>query len=207
MTDGHDFKEQFSVSRDVMEKLQAFDDVFVDWSSRHNLVARSTIADRWQRHYADSAQLATFVRGGGHLVDMGAGAGFPGLVLAAMGEADGLKVSLVESVGKKAAFLQAAIDAMRLNNATVIPQRVESITISAPDFISARALASLDKLCAYAFGIAGKNTICIFPKGQDVGSELTSTAKSWHMDVTQTPSMTNPGSTILTISNLAPRKG
>ena len=95
---------------------------------------------------------------------------------------------------------------MGLKNVTVIPQRVESITILPPDFITARALASLDKLCRYAHEIAGKNTICIFPKGQDVGSELTAAAKCWHMDVKKTPSMTNPESSILLISNLAPRK-
>lgn len=203
-----DFAAAFAVSRETKERLAAFDASFLDWSSRHNLVARSTIDDRWERHYADSAQLFEHLAGcDGSLVDIGSGAGFPGLILAAMGRGDGLKVSLVESVGKKAAFLNAAAKAMDLDNVTVIPQRVESITISPPDFISARALASLDKLCRYAHEIAGKNTICIFPKGQDVGSELTEAAKCWHMDVKKTPSMTNPESSILLISNLAPRKG
>jgi len=203
-----EFEQSFSISREVMEKLKAFDEIFLERSAQHNLVARSTIEDRWFRHYADGAQLYPLIgHAGGILVDIGSGAGFPGLILAAMGEADGLKVSLVESVGKKASFLQAASEVMNLTNVTVIPQRIESITISAPDFITARALASTDKLCRYAHGIAGKNTICIFPKGQDVGSELTEAAKSWHMDVKKTPSNTNSGSTILTISKLVPRRG
>ncbi len=85
----------------------------VDWSSRQNLIARSTIEDRWERHYRDSGQLYALIPPAAKtLVDIGSGAGFPGLVLAAMGAERGLSVSLVESTGKKAAFLAAAIEAM-----------------------------------------------------------------------------------------------
>ena len=201
-----EFAAEFALSRETLNRLTVFDAVLIDWSSRHNLIARSTIEDRWDRHYRDSAQLFALVpEQAKTLVDIGSGAGFPGLVLAAMGEARGLEVSLVESTGKKAAFLNAAIDAMGLNNARVIPQRIESITVSAPDVVTARALAQLGKLLAYAHEFAGEETLLIFPKGQDVEAELTEASKSWHILVEKHPSVTSPGSTILTIRNFRPK--
>ena len=201
-----EFQTRYGVSRETLDKLTTYDALLVDWSTRQNLIARSTIEDRWARHFADSAQLKELLPPGAKtLYDLGAGAGFPGLVLAAMGDADGLSVTLVESTGKKAAFLRAAATAMRLDNVVVEGQRIESMAICAPDVITARALANLPKLCAYAFAIAGKNTVCIFPKGQDVEGELTEAAKYWHMDVEKVPSRTNSDSTILVIKRLAPK--
>ncbi|MFZ5618599.1 MAG: 16S rRNA (guanine(527)-N(7))-methyltransferase RsmG [Pseudomonadota bacterium] len=207
MTYGPDeLAAEYGVSRETLERLLAFDAALLDWSSRHNLIARSTVPDRWERHYRDSAQLFALIPPGAKtLVDLGSGAGFPGLVLAAMGAGRGLKVSLVESIGKKAAFLQAAIDAMGLTNARVIPQRIESITISPPDVVTARALAQLDKLLGYAHEFSGEKTVLIFPKGQDVEDELTAAAKSWHMNLEKRPSVTSPGSAILVIRNLKPK--
>ena len=203
-----EFAAEFSVSRETMDRLKAYDDVLLDWSSRHNLIARSTIRERWERHYRDSAQLYALIpTDAASLIDLGSGAGFPGLVLAAMGVERGLAVSLVESIGKKAAFLSAAVDAMRLSKARVIPQRIESITLSPPDIVTARALAQLDKLLGYAHEFAIEKTTIILPKGQDVEAELTLAAKSWHMEVVKHPSLTSPGSTILVIRHLMPKGG
>ena len=201
-----DFAAEYGVSRETLRRLTAFDDLLLDWSARHNLVARSTIEDRWERHYRDSAQLYALIpERAKTLFDLGSGAGFPGLVLAAMGEARGLDVTLVESIGKKAAFLQAALAAMPLSNVRVITQRVESIAITPPDVVTARALAQLPKLLSYAHEIATEKTVLILPKGQDVEGELTEAAKSWHMKVEKRPSVTSPGSTILVIRNLQPK--
>ena len=242
-----DFAAEYDVSRETLDRLKAFDAVLLDWSSRHNLVARSTLPERWERHYRDSGQLYTLIPPGAKtLVDMGSGAGFPGLVLAAMGDERclrpsfatpppaapqdealvendsphpeepraarrlegrprALSVTLVESTGKKSAFLAASIAAMRLTNALVIPQRIESITVSPPDVVTARALAQLDKLLAYAHEFAGENTVLIFPKGQDVEAELTAAAKSWHMKLEKRPSVTSPGSSILVIRDATPK--
>ncbi len=202
----YDFGREYDVSRETFRRLTAFDALLTDWASRHNLVARSTIEDRWGRHYRDSAQLYALLPPAARtLVDIGSGAGFPGLVLAAMGAERGLAVTLVESVGKKARFLAAAVEAMALPNVQVIPQRVESISLSAPDVVTARALAQLDKLLGYAHEIADEKTTLIFPKGQDVEVELTQAAKSWHMDLEKQPSVTSPGSTILVIRHLRPK--
>lgn len=201
-----DFAAEFKVSRETMARLAAFDAALLDWSSRHNLIARSTIQDRWQRHYRDSAQLFALAPANARtLVDLGSGAGFPGLVLAALGEMRGLSVILVESTGKKAAFLRSAAEAMALPNIRVVPQRIESIAVSPPDVVTARALAQLDKLLAYSHEFAGENTRLIFPKGQDVEAELTEAAKSWHMDLEKHPSVTSPGSTILVIRSFRPK--
>jgi 16S rRNA (guanine527-N7)-methyltransferase len=191
---------------EVAQRLAAFDSVLLDWSARHNLIARSTIEDRWARHYRDSAQLFDLIPDDARtLVDLGSGAGFPGLVLAAMGAVRGLQVTLVESTQKKAAFLSAAAAAMGLRTVTVAPERIETLRLAPPDVITARALAPLPKLLAYAHQIAGKNTLCLFLKGQDVGAELTEAAKYWNMTVDQRDSLTSVGSKVLAIRKLAPQ--
>jgi 16S rRNA (guanine527-N7)-methyltransferase len=123
-----------------------------------------------------------------------------------MGASRGLRVTLVESIGKKAAFLSAAAEAMALSTVRVIPARIESLKIARPDVITARALASLVKLCGHAYQIGGETALCIFPKGQDVASELTDAAKSWHMEVDRHASLTSPDSAILLIRNLRPKR-
>lgn len=200
-----DFLAATNVPRETFERLLAFDRVLIDWASRHNLIARSTIEDRWRRHFFDSAQIAPFIPAKAKtIVDLGSGAGFPGLVLAAMLEPKGVQVTLIESTQKKCAFLTEAGTAMGLENLTVIPARIESARLGyPPDVITARALARLEKLLAYASGIAGKNTKYVFLKGQDVEGELTEAAKSWHMDVIKHPSRTEPRAAILEIGNLA----
>ena len=199
-----EFAVAADVSRETMERLEAMDRVLIDYSSQHNLIARSTIEDRWQRHYLDAAQIAPLLPANIRtLFDLGSGAGFPGLVLAAMLEKKDVCVTLIESTGKKAAFLSAAAQAMGLSNVSVIPERIESQSPqSRPDVITARALARLDKLLGYAFGIADKSTRLFLPKGQDVEGELTQAAKYWHMEVIRHPSLTSPGATILEIGNL-----
>ena len=200
-----EFLAETHVSRETFERLLNYDRVLMDWAGKHNLIARSTIEDRWERHYFDSAQILPLIpEDAKTLVDLGSGAGFPGLVLAAMLAPKGVQVTLIESTQKKCAFLTEAGAAMGLANLKVIPQRIESAGLCfKPDVVTARALARLDKLLGYAAGIAGKKTKYYFLKGQDVEAELTEAAKSWHMDVIQHPSRTDPRAAILEIGNLA----
>lgn len=203
-----EFANAADVSRETMERLRAMDAVFLDWSAKHNLVARSTIEDRWHRHYLDSAQLVPLLPDGiERIVDLGSGAGFPGLVLAACLTEKKVCVTLIESTGKKAAFLKAAGEAMGIDSLKVLPMRIESVKLpKPPDVITARALARLDKLLGYGAGIQGQNTKYFLLKGQDVGPELTEAAKSWHMEVIRHQSRTDPkgpgAGTILEIGNL-----
>ncbi|MEO1241483.1 MAG: 16S rRNA (guanine(527)-N(7))-methyltransferase RsmG [Pseudomonadota bacterium] len=199
-----EFAAAANVSRETMERINAMDRVLMDWSTRHNLIARSTIEDRWRRHYLDSAQLVPLLpEGVKSIVDLGSGAGFPGLVLAAMLAEKDVCVTLIESTGKKAAFLSAAGEAMGLSTLKVIPERIESVKLpDPPDVITVRALARLDKLLGYGAGIQGQNTRYFLLKGQDVGLELTEAAKSWHMDVNRHQSVTSPDGAILEIGNI-----
>lgn len=199
-----EFAAAADVSRETFARLKEMDRVLTDWSARHNLIARSTMEARWFRHYLDSAQIAPLLPDGiKRLVDLGSGGGFPGLVLAAMLAEKNVHVTLIESTGKKAAFLSAAGEAMGLSNLKVIPARIESVKPGgAPDVVTARALARLDKLLGYIHGIQGKTTRAFLLKGQDVEAELTEAAKSWHMDVKRHKSLTSPDATLLEIADL-----
>ena len=125
--------------------------------------------------------------------------------MAIFGAERGFDVSMVESVGKKAGFLAQAISDIGLLNAAVIPQRIESMTLSPPDVITARALAPLPKLLGYVSELADGGTVSILPKGQHVGDELTEATKYWNMTVEQHPSLTSEESTVLVIRNLQRR--
>src|ERR1700760_4215686 len=108
-----EFAAKSGVSRETMARLKAYADILADWNARHNLVAKSTLADLWRRHFWDSAQLVPLIPDAARtLADLGSGAGFPGLVIAAM--RPGLAVTLFEATGKKAAFLRAAAERMGL---------------------------------------------------------------------------------------------
>jgi len=201
-----EFASRANVSRETLDQLLAFDAFFVEQAAIHNLVARSTIEDRWERHYLDSAQLFPLIPNGAkQLVDLGSGAGFPGLVLAAFGSAHGLSVTLIESTGKKAAFLRDAARVMNLDNVKVILKRIEAVKVAPPDVITARALASLERLCGYGAGIAEGNTSFLFMKGSKAEDELTEALKSWRMDVARHPSVTDKNATIFELKNLVPR--
>ncbi len=199
-----EFAATAHVSRETMTRLEAMDRVLIESLTRHNLIARSTIGDRWRRHYLDAAQIVPLLPANARSVfDLGSGAGFPGLVLAAMLVEKDVHVTLVESTGKKSKFLSAAASAMGLSNVTVIPERIENLsTPKPPDIITARALARLAKLLGYGAGIARQKTRYFLPKGQDVEGELTEAAKYWHMEVIRHASITSPDATILEIGNL-----
>jgi len=200
-----EFLAETNVSRETFERLLEMDRVLIDWSERHNLIARSTIKERWHRHFFDSAQLLPLLPEGiKTVVDLGSGAGFPGLVLAACLAPKGVSVTLIEATQKKCAFLTEAGAAMGLANLKVAPERIEKVALGfKPDIITARALARLDKLLAYGAEIADKKTRYFLLKGQDVEGELTEAAKCWHMDVIKHPSRTDLRAAILEIGNLA----
>lgn len=195
-----DFARQTNVSRETLDRLKAYTDLLLEWNERHNLVARSTLPDLWRRHFWDSAQLELLLPPqAATLADLGSGAGFPGLVLAAMRPQ--MAVTLHESVGKKCAFLAAAAERMGLN-VTVQNARIESLPPKVYDVVTARALASLPLLLSYARPLAGPNTVCLFLKGQNLGSELTEAHKSWKMETSQVPSKTDPSGAILVVRKL-----
>jgi 16S rRNA (guanine527-N7)-methyltransferase len=198
-----DFAAKANVSRETLARLKAYADMLVDWNARHNLVAKSTLPDLWQRHMWDSAQLAALIPDTARtLADLGSGAGFPGLVLAAM--RPDLAVTLHEATTKKCAFLQAAAERMALP-VTIQNARMEDLPRQAFDVVTARACAPLPLLLDYAYRFTAANTVCLFLKGQNVGSELTVAHKYWNMKASQIPSQTDPSAAIVSVRELGPR--
>ncbi|MEM6414628.1 MAG: 16S rRNA (guanine(527)-N(7))-methyltransferase RsmG [Pseudomonadota bacterium] len=201
-----EFAREFHVSRETMARLCAYDAVLLDWTARINLISKSTLASRWERHYRDSAQLNPLLPDGAtSLLDIGSGAGFPGLVLAAMNVGKLSDIKLVDSIRKKTTFLCEARNAMDLPSTEIINGRSESLDLSPPDVVTARAVAALPKLFDMIQNVVGPNTVCLLPKGQHVGDELTAATKSWHMTVEQYPSITASESGILAVRNLRRR--
>ena len=165
-----------------------------------NLVSDNSLADVWRRHFLDSAQVYDLVRGlAGPLVDLGSGAGFPGLVLSIMGVPD---VHLIESDQKKAAFL---VDTVRKCGATakVHACRIEAFSAVRPAAITARALAPMPKLMKLAYPLFSKGTRGIFLKGQNVVAELTEAHKMWKMDYDLVPSRSDPSGTLVVVREVS----
>jgi 16S rRNA (guanine527-N7)-methyltransferase len=198
-----EFATQAGVSRETLARLKAYADILLDWNARHNLVAKSTLPDLWHRHFWDSAQLLPLIPEPARtLADLGSGAGFPGLVLAAM--RPDLAVTLHEATTKKCLFLKAAADRMGLK-VEVANARLEDLPARPFDVVTARALSPLPQLLAYAQKFAGPNGVCLFLKGQNVGAELTEASKYWSMKASQVPSQTNPSGAIVIVRELGPR--
>jgi len=198
-----DFVAQARVSRETLDRLTAYADLLVDWNSRHNLVSERSLEDVWRRHFWDSAQLAPLVPAAAKtLVDLGSGAGFPGLVLALLLE-EQLSVTLIEATAKKADFLRAASERLGLS-VKIRNMRSEDCPPQVFDVITSRACAPLPRLLSYAERFTGPNSVCLFLKGQNVGSELTEAHKSWKMKVRQIPSLTDPSAAILELTELVP---
>jgi len=198
-----EFAAKTGVSRETLARLKAFADILADWNARHNLVAKSTLPDLWRRHFWDSAQLVPLIPPTARsLADLGSGAGFPGLVLAAM--LPGLSVTLHEATTKKCAFLSVAAERIGVS-VTIRNARLEDLTPNRFDVVTARALAPLPQLLGYAQDFMAPNGVCLFLKGQNVGAELTEAHKYWNIKASQVPSQTDPSAAILIVRELGPR--
>ena len=191
-----------SVSRETEARLDILVDALLRWQSKVNLVAPSTLPELWTRHIADSLQLLALAPQARVWADLGSGGGFPGMPIAcALAEQTGAKVHLVESNGKKAAFLRAAVRATEAP-AVVHQERIEKFgetCAEAVQVVTARALAPLKTLCVQAFPFVAKGAIALFPKGQDVEAELTDAAKYWRLQASRVPSRTSPHGSVVVI--------
>lgn len=182
------------VSRETWQRLDAFIALLFQWQQTINLIAPSTVPLVWSRHVADSLQLLKFAPDARRWLDLGSGAGFPGLVIGcAMAERSGAVVHLVESDQRKAAFLREATRTLQVP-ARIHVRRIESLdpdSVGSPEVVTARALAPLTRLLEYAAPWIERGAQALFPKGQDVEAELTECAKCWHMEVEMHPSVTD----------------
>ena len=172
------------VSRETESKLDRYLELMREWQAKTNLVASSTLPHLWTRHIADSLQLLKLAPAAKVWVDLGSGAGFPGVVLAcALAETPDAKVHLVERNAKKAAFLREAIRVTKapgLVHLSAIEDIVDSIDGSI-DCVTARALAPLHQLIAFAEPLMRRGARALFLKGQDVEAELTEATKYWNI--------------------------
>ncbi len=195
-----DFAAAVDVSRETLARLTAYVALLEKWQNTVNLVGRGTLSDVWRRHILDSAQLYSLLPAPlGHVVDLGSGAGFPGLVLAIMGAED---VELIEANTRKCAFLR---EVARVTNTrvTITNDRIEGKAPRIADVVTARALAPLPRLLDYAKAYVGPDTICLFLKGQRLHEELTEAQKAWKMGVTTIPSLSDTGGSVLCLRKLS----
>jgi 16S rRNA (guanine527-N7)-methyltransferase len=194
------------VSRETVALLDRFVELLLATQSHTNLIGPASAAAVWTRHIADSLQLLDLAPTALTWLDIGSGGGFPGLVLAcALADRPNAVVHLVESQGKKAAFLRQVVEALALP-ATVHHRRIEDGALDvAPDAVTARAVAPLPRLLDYVAPFVKSGAKALLSKGQDVEAELTEAAKYWKIEAELAPSRTNPASRILIVRALRRR--
>jgi 16S rRNA (guanine527-N7)-methyltransferase len=194
-----DFRKATDVSRETLDRLVAYADLLKRWQGTINLIGRSSLDELWRRHMLDSAQLLPLAPNARCWLDLGSGAGFPGLVLAILGAPE---VHLVESNARKCAFLR---EAARIAGAevTVHRARIETLTPWPADAVVARGLAPLRRLLELGAPFCETDSVCLFPKGQDVENELTEATKYWNMKVERLPSVSDPAGTILRLTEVS----
>ena len=191
--------ERLNVSRETLAKLAAYADMVAAEQVRQNLVSAATLSHFWARHIVDSAQLLDHARAhpaaaAGPWLDIGSGAGLPGIVLATMNPAP---IMLVEPRPLRAAFLDRVIAALGLRHATVIAAPLARVPVRYCAVVTARAVAPLPKLIAMAQPFTDLSTIWLLPKGRNGRSELAMLPRPWQDAFTAQPSVTDPDSVIL----------
>jgi 16S rRNA (guanine527-N7)-methyltransferase len=197
--DAQGFADLVPVSRETLARLEAYAGLLIRWSERINLIGRDTVADLWRRHILDSAQLQPFVPTHARsLIDLGSGAGLPGLVLAILGVPG---VELVEADSRKCAFLR---EAARIAEAPVAIRgcRIEAVPPYPVDVVTARALAPLDRLLGLAEPFLAPASECLLLKGERVEDELTLARRHWTMTASLHPSRSDPRGVVLRLQQV-----
>jgi 16S rRNA (guanine527-N7)-methyltransferase len=188
-------QSRFEVSRGTLDRLAAFVELVREGNNRQNLVAQSSLATIWHRHILDSAQLVVHAATAQTWLDLGTGAGFPGIIIAAIHPA---KVSMVESRPLRADFLNHAADLMGFGaKVRIICASAEKVEPERHDVISARAFAPLDRLLDIGIRFAAPETRWVLPKGRSAQRELDSVRTSWQGMFHVEPSLTDPESGII----------
>ena len=192
-----------NASREALAGLREYLALLRRWNARINLVAEAPEAVLWERHVRDSLQLLPLIAAGppGPLVDLGSGAGLPGLILAAT---SGRPTHLVEADRRKCAFLAEAARTLGLQNVSIHPQRIEAVALPPAAVVTARALAPLPALLGHAHRLLAPGGIAVFPKGRTAAEELTAAVPAWTMRTERFTSRTDPTATIFRFSEISP---
>lgn len=194
-----EFQSVTSVSRETLAQLKTYADLLGKWQRAINLVSRDSMGDLWRRHMLDSAQLFPLLPSGARrLVDLGSGAGFPGMVLAILGVPE---VHLVESDARKCAFLREVSRIVGVSP-HIHTRRLEIMHAIKADVVTARALAPLSDLLQLAERFLEPHSICLFLKGRGADQELTAAGETWKMKVTRHTSVSDPSGTILRLEHV-----
>jgi 16S rRNA (guanine527-N7)-methyltransferase len=201
VTDADSFAAASGATPGQMADLERYRVLLVDWNSRMNLVGASTLDHFWSRHAWDSAQLRPLAPDARTWIDLGSGAGLPGVVLAILGkDRPGFHVDLVESLAKRCRFLQEVVDSLTLP-ATVRHARAEALKLKA-DVVTARACAPLAKLLGFAEPYLRAGAQGLFLKGQDVVGDLEEASRYWDFEADTVPSLSDPRGRIVRIRRL-----
>lgn len=190
------------VSRETHERLDQFVALLREESARQNLVSAASLDQVYARHIVDSVQLWQLAPAAKSWLDLGSGAGLPGLILAILSDAP---VTLVESRRLRAEWLQRAAETLRLGNVRVEAARLELVKSYPVAVITARAFAPLPKLFALAHRFSTEETLWILPKGRSAAEELASIAATWHGQFHMEPSITDPDSAIIVARHVKPK--
>jgi 16S rRNA (guanine527-N7)-methyltransferase len=195
-----EFAAATCVSCETLDRLKAYAELLEKWQAKINLVGPDTVPDLWRRHFLDSAQLYPHIPQSTHRVmDMGSGAGFPGLVLAIMGAPD---VHLVDSDGRKCVFLRE-VARITETKVTVVNLRLEALAGLSADLVTARAAAPLHKLLSWSAPLVAPKAQYLLLKGRGVEDELTEAGKDWNITYERIPSQSDPSGTILHLKEVS----
>lgn len=190
------------VSRETVDRIDRFVALLVEENARQNLVSTASLAQVFSRHIVDSAQLWRLAPDAESWLDLGSGAGLPGLIIAMLTQAP---VTLVESRRLRADWLRRAAECLDIINVTVEPARLDLVATSRAAVITARAFAPLPKLFTVAHRFSTNDTVWILPKGRSAAEELASIAGTWHGSFHMETSVTDPDSAIIVARNVKPR--
>lgn len=198
--------DNLDVSRETIAQLQSLADAVIAENKHQNLISAGSEAAIWHRHIVDSAQLLMLCASSSSdapWIDLGTGAGFPGLVIAILAKRP---IIFVESRRKRFEFLERTVDALKLTHATVHGGSLDALESITASVISARAFAPLPKLLEGAIRFSRKKTVWLLPKGRSATQELASIKSTWHGDFSIKQSITDGESAIIVASGVSKRK-
>ena len=198
-----EFADDVNVSRETLEKLKLYSSALLKWQTAKNLVANSTLDDMWRRHFFDSAQLFPLIRQRHvsselSLIDIGSGAGFPGLVLSIMGLGH---ATMVEANGRKCSFM-SYVARETTAPSTIVNQRIESVEPQHFDIVTSRACAKIEQILNWSSPFIGPTTEIWLLKGATAEEELTQATALWNMTVERFDSRTSQDGVILRLSDI-----
>lgn len=190
-----------NVSRETFKKLSLYYDLLIKWQSKINLISDQTISDIWSRHFLDSLQLLKHIPKtlkNPAMIDIGTGAGFPGMALAIYGVGE---IHLIESDGKKISFLK---EVSRITESKVFihHDRIENVKLDKCDIILSRACSDLNQLLNLSSKNVSRETFSLFHKGKNYSNELEEAKKHWSFDTEIFPSVTDQNGVIVKLSNI-----